>query len=187
MTARSLFVAVPVVVLAGTGLAWLTSAVAIDRDAASPAVELAQATPPAVPPAAGGPDQARQRPPFSPRAMCIEHVARAVGRRAALKVRLELKPEQLPKWQMYENAADEVTAKDLARCATLPTEMKDRPNFTERLNRREEMARSRLASLEAVKPSLMALYDSLTPEQKVVFDRPAFPGRRWPGRGFGRD
>ena len=188
MTARSLFVAVPALVLAGTGLAWLTSAVAIDRDLASPAVELAQATPPAVPPAAGGTDQARPRRPFSPRAACIEHVARVVGHRAALKVRLELQPEQLSKWQAYEKVADEVTAKDLARCATLPTEMKDRPKFTERLNRREEMVKNRLASLEAVKPSLMGLYELLTPEQKAVFDRPAFhDGGRDAWRRFGRD
>ena len=185
MSARSLFVAIPTLVVVGTGLAWLTSAAAIDVDSASPAVELAQATPPggAPPAAAGGTDQTRQRRAFSPRTACIDHVARGAGHRAALKIRLELKPEQMAKWQVYEKAADEVTTKDLARCASLPTEMKERPKFTERLNMHEDMAKRRLASLEAVKPSLLALYDSLSPEQKAVFDRPAFRSRRGPWRG----
>jgi len=174
MPSRSLLVAIPTLIAAGASLAWLTSAAAIDRDDLSPTVELAQA-PPAT---AGGGYQARPRRPFSPKAACIDHVARGVGHRAALKVRLELKPEQMPKWQAYEKVADEESAKRLARCASLPTEMKTPPGFTERLNRREQMAKDRLASLEAVKPSLLALYDALSPEQKALFDRPGFGAGR---------
>jgi hypothetical protein len=188
MSARSRFVVVSTLLVASGGLAWLTSAAAINTDAASPAAEVAQATPPAAgpPPAAGGTDQTRQRRPFSPRAACIGHVARDVGHRAALKVRLELNADQMAKWQAYDRAADGVTTKELARCASLPTEMKERPQFTERLNRREEMAKNRLTAIEAVKPSLLALYDSLSPEQKTVFDRPQFRGHRGPWRRFDR-
>ncbi len=42
------------------------------------------------------------------------------------------------------------------------------------------MMRTRLESLQSVKPSLMALYATLTPEQKAILDRP-MGGRR--GRG----
>jgi hypothetical protein len=35
------------------------------------------------------------------------------------------------------------------------------------------MMKARLAALEATKPSLQALYASLTPEQKAIFDKPS--------------
>ena len=38
------------------------------------------------------------------------------------------------------------------------------------------MMKTRLESLEAVKPSLMALYAKLTPEQKAILDRPKMMG-----------
>jgi hypothetical protein len=45
------------------------------------------------------------------------------------------------------------------------------------------MMKSRLASIEAVKPALVALYDKLSPEQKAVLDRPLMgPHHGWPGR-----
>jgi LTXXQ motif family protein len=59
------------------------------------------------------------------------------------------------------------------------------PGFADRMNRREEMMKSRLENFEAVKPTLLALYDKLSPEQKAVFDRPMMgrhhggPGRHW--------
>jgi hypothetical protein len=190
MHVRSLSVAIPTLLAIGAGLAWLTSADAINADPGSPAIELAQAgqSPGGFTPTPGGTDQTRQRRAFSPKAACIGRVARGVGHRAALKVRLELKPDQAAKWQAYEKAADEVSAKELARCATLPTEVKERPKFTERLDRREEMAKNRLAAIVAVKPSLVALYDSLSPEQKALFDRPQFQGNRGPWRRrFDRD
>jgi hypothetical protein len=62
--------------------------------------------------------------------------------------------------------------------------MKDRPKFTERMERREAMMKSRYESLEAVKPSLTALYAALTPEQQALFDRPMDGHRhKWHGRG----
>ncbi len=45
--------------------------------------------------------------------------------------------------------------------------------------------KSRLESVESVKPTLLALYDKLTPEQKEILDRPMMgrhhggPGRHW--------
>ena len=119
--------------------------------------------------------------------MCFERNARKVGARAYLKSRLDLKPEQMTAWNAFEKAADDATAKDKARCATLPVDVKTIPNFNERMNMREAMMKSRLESLEAVKPSLTALYAALTPEQQALFDRPMMGGphrrSRWHGRG----
>ena len=60
--------------------------------------------------------------------------------------------------------------------------MKERPSFAERMNQRETWMKSRLESLEAVKPTLLALYDKLTPDQKTVFDKPMM-GHRHGGPG----
>ncbi len=186
MSRRMKFLAVTTAVSAVAGLAWLGSAAAFGGgfDAAP---QLAQAAPPAAqPPATGaGPDRPRDRMAremrnFSPKDMCVEHVARRIGNRAYLKARLDLKPEQMALWNTFEKAADEVSAKDKARCASLPTEVKTPPNFMDRFNRREEMMKSRAESLSTVKPSLQALYASLTPEQKAVLDKPMM------GRGFHR-
>ena len=112
------------------------------------------------------------RPAFNPKEMCVERVARRIGNRAYLKARLDLTAQQMPLWTNFEKAADDAAAKDKARCATLPTEVKTPPTFPERMNMREEMMKARVAALEATKPSLQALYASLTPEQKAVFDKP---------------
>ncbi len=184
MLFRLPFLVVATSIVAAAGLAWLTSAGATDGGLDAP--QIAQAAPPAAAPPAAGGDTDRTRPlrTFSPQNMCKVRVARRIGYRAYLKARLDLKPEQIARWNAFEKAADEVSAKDKARCATLPTERKERPTFTERMNRQEDMMKATLASLEAVKPSVLALYAALTPEQKAVFDRPmGGPGRhRWRGQ-----
>jgi hypothetical protein len=184
MPIRPLFLAVPTALVAAAGLAWVTSATAFDGGPDT-APQVAQASPPATTPPAGRPDD-RMRPAFSPQKMCVEHVARKIGVRAYLKARLDLKPEQMQAWNAFEKAADGVSAKDKARCASLPTERKERPNFADRFNQREAMMKSRLDSIEAVKPSLLALYAELTPDQKQILDRPMMAGHHgWHGHHRG--
>jgi hypothetical protein len=184
MSIRSVYFAVPTALVAAAGFAWLTSATAFDGGFEG-APQVAQVAPPAAqPPAAGGgaDRRAERMPSFSPKAMCEEHIARRIGNRAYLKERLDLKGDQISAWDTFQKAADEASAKEKAKCAGLPTEMKTPPSFADRFTRREEMMKSRLESLEAVKPSLMALYDKLTPEQKAILDRPMMGGHRH-GRG----
>lgn len=150
--------------LLAAGLAFATPAAATESDV-DDLLELAQATPPA--PGAGP-----ERRSFSPQAACKDLVARRIGTRAYLKARLELKPEQMTAWSAFEKASDEASTKSLARCATLPTEMKDRPTYIQRLTAEEDMMKARVATIEAVKPSLAALFDVLTPDQKAILDRP---------------
>jgi hypothetical protein len=174
MSIRPVYLAVPTALVAAIGLAWLTSATAFDGGFDG-APQIAQAAPPAAtPPAAGGGADRRveRMREVSPKAMCEEHIARRIGNRAYLKSRLDLKPEQVSAWNTFEKAADEASAKEKARCASLPTESKTEPNFADRFNQREEMMRTRAESLQSVKPSLMALYAALTPEQKAILDRP---------------
>ena len=184
MRMRALFLAGPAAFVAVAGLSFAISAHAMTGDAGQISntdtdALIAQASPTPPPDARAG--ERRERRAFSPRAMCDEQVARRVGFRAYIKIRLNLKPEQMTAWSTFEKAADDVTTKEIARCAALPTEVKTPPTFVDRMNMREEAMKTRLAALEAVKPSMLALYNTLTPEQKVVLDRP-FMGV---GGGFG--
>jgi hypothetical protein len=187
MRLRALVLAAPVTLVAMAGLSFVISTSAMAYDVgqifdSSPLIAQAAPPPPAPPPGARAPGERRERPAFSPRALCQDEVARRVGFRAYLKTKLDLKPEQMAAWSAFEKTADEVTAKQTARCAMMPTEVKTPPSFSDRLNMREEALKARLDSMEAVKPSMLALYATLTPEQKVVLDRP-FMGL---GGGFER-
>lgn len=171
MSIRSLVL--PTALVLAAGFAFTTPASAFDLFDGDEAVELAQATP-ATPPQAG-PRGERARGAersFSPRSMCLDMAARRIGDRAYLKARLELKPDQMATWTAFEKAADEASAKSMARCQTLPAELKERPTYLERLTMEEDAMKARIATIEAVKPSLTALVAVLTPEQKALLDRP---------------
>lgn len=186
MSLRPLFpaVATSLVAAAGLGLAWLSSpALALDSGFDDP-LELAQATPPAVPPppTAGG----AERRNFNPKAFCLDRIARRAGSRAYLKVRLDLKPEQTTSWNAFAKASDDADVKDTARCNALPTEMKDRPSYVERLNLEEAFMKARIERIDAVKPTLVAFYDALSPEQKAVLDGPRPMGGMMGRHGHGQ-
>lgn len=170
MKFRPLIVALPVSLVAAAGLAWF----AVPANAVNGGTQLAQAqtTPaPAPQPPAANTDNRPMRH-FSPQKACYERSARKIGQRAYLKARLDLKPEQMALWNNFEKASDEVANKQKARCATLPTEHQQRPaSLTDRVNRQEERMKMRLEAIQAVKPSLTALYAALTPEQKEILDR----------------
>jgi len=179
MSLRSLLL--PSALVLAAGFAFATPASAFDLFAEDDGIELAQATPPAPPPPPGprgerakGAERAERN--FSPKAACLDMVARRIGDRAYVKARLELKPEQMTAWNAFEKAADEASAKSMARCQTLPAEMKERPGYVERLTMEEDMMKARIATIEAVKPSLTALVGVLTADQKAILDRPRMAG-----------
>lgn len=174
MSIRSLVL--PTALVLAAGFAFTPPASAFDLFDGDRAVELAQATPPAPAQAAPRGERARgaekAERSFSPRSMCLDMAARRIGDRAYLKARLELKPDQMTAWNAFEKAADEASTKTMARCQSLPTEMKERPTYLERLTMQEDAMKARVATIEAVKPSLTALVAVLTPEQKTLLDRP---------------
>jgi hypothetical protein len=182
MRVRPFFLAVPTALVAAAGLAWLAPASA-SNGGSDGMPQVAQAAPPAAPPSAAGGGPERMMREFSPKAFCEERVARRIGSRAYLKAKLDLKPEQVSAWDAFQKAADEASAKEKAKCASLPAETKTPPSLADRLTRREEMMKSRLESMQAVKPTLLALYDKLSPEQKTVLDQPMMgPRHGGPGR-----
>src|SRR5262245_57510398 len=173
MSLRPLLLAAPAVLAAG--LLFGAPSFALDAGLDDDLLELAQATPPATPPAAPGADR---RAAFNPKAFCLDRVARRAGNRTYLKVKLDLKPEQMTAWDNFAKASDDADVKDTARCNALPTDMKERPNYVQQLTLEETYMKARVERIEAVKPSLVALYDTLSPEQKAVLDRPRGMGGR---------
>ena len=156
MSVRPLIFAIPATavfsLVAAAGLAWMSPASALDSGSDDP-LELAQATPPAgPPPAAGGPDR-RARAAVNPKTFCLDQIARRAGNRTYIKTRLELKPEQMTAWNAFAKASDDADVKDTARCNTLPTEMKERPNYVDRLTMEENVMKARVERIEAVKPT----------------------------------
>ena len=187
MSFRPLIMAVPATALfslvAAAGLAWMSPASALDSGPDDP-LELAQATPPAAPPPAAGGQERRERAAVNPKAMCLDLIARRAGNRTYIKTRLELKPEQMTAWNAFAKASDDADVKDTARCNALPTEMKERPNYVDRLTMEENFMKARVERIESVKPSLLAFYNTLSPEQKTVLDRPR-PMGGMGGHGMG--
>jgi hypothetical protein len=173
MSFRPLLLAAPAVLAAGL---FLTAPASALDNGPDDLTELAQAPPAPPPPPAAGPerrgDRRADRPAFNPKQMCLDQIARRAGNRTYIKIRLELKPEQMTAWDAFAKASDEADVKDTARCNALPTEMKERPNYVDRLTREEDMMKARVERIEAVKPSLTAFYNTLTPDQKTVLDRP---------------
>jgi hypothetical protein len=168
---RPLLFAAPAALIAGLMLATPASAAfgsVLDDDL----LELAQATPPTPPAAGSGTDRRDRMANFNPKAFCLDRVARRAGNRTYLKIKLDLKPEQMTAWDAFAKASDSADVKDTARCNALPSDMKERPNYVDRLTMEETYMKARVERIEAVKPSLTALYGTLSPEQKTVLDQP---------------
>ncbi len=170
MLFRPLLLAAPAVLAAG----FMLSAPASALDSSSDdLLELAQATPPPPPgPGPVGADRRERAAAFNPKAICLDQVARRAGNRTYLRVRLELKADQTAAWDAFAKASDAADVKDTARCNALPAEMKERPGYVDRLTMEENTMKARVERIEAVKPSLVAFYNTLSPEQKTVLDRP---------------
>jgi hypothetical protein len=112
--------------------------------------------------------------------MCVEHFARSVGRLAYLEAKLQLSAEQQPLWNKWAEAtsAGSTTLRDDC-LAAVPAE--DTPKTAlDRDSLVEKLLTDKLDALKTARPALEALYQSLTPEQRMAFDRGTRPGR-WMG------
>lgn len=184
MSFRPLLMVAPAAFAAGLLLA--APAFSLDGATDSDLLELAQAAPatPAPPPAAG--PERHARPAFNPKSFCLDRIAKRAGNRTYLKIKLDLKADQMAAWDAFAKASDNADAKDTERCNALPTEMKERPSYVDRLTMEETMMKARIERIDAVKPTLVALYDKLSPEQKAVLDRPKRMAMKgWHHRGPG--
>lgn len=111
-------------------------------------------------------------PALRMKSMCIEHFARSAGRLAYLEARLQLKADQQPQWDKWRQAVTAGAEKERADCLADVPAAGTRPTALDRDNRFEKMMATKVATLQAARPALEALYQSLTAEQRLVFDRP---------------
>ena len=131
----------------------------------------------------------RMRDPAFAKDMCIEHFARSAGKLAYLEAKLQLTADQKPLWDKWEEAtaAGSATMKDDC-IAGVPA--KDTPSTAlDRDSRVEKLLTDKLDTLKTARPALEALYQSLSPEQRIAFDRSTkgrhkgMGGPRWQHHG----
>jgi hypothetical protein len=103
---------------------------------------------------------------------CKDMYARKVGEMAFLEAKLSLTANQNPLFDQWKQASLQIAKQREGECTSHMAQAHtpgQRPSVVDRLNREETMLKRRLADIDAVKPSLTAFYDSLTPEQKQEF------------------
>jgi len=115
---------------------------------------------------------------------CADHYARHVGRMAYLEAKLSLNETQRPLFESWkESVLSSARAHESTCLAHQPDFMhRHAHGFLERQAHMKERLQTRLADITAQEPSLKALYDSLTPDQKQVFDQAGMEGHMGRGR-----
>ena len=121
------------------------------------------------------------RDPASAKNICIEHFARSAGRLAYLEAKLQLTTDQQPLWNKWADATSAGNSTMRDDCvAAVPA--KDTPKTAlDRDSTIEKLLSDKLDALKTARPALEALYQSLTPEQRVAFDRGTQLGHRMGG------
>ena len=105
---------------------------------------------------------------------CIDHYARETGRLAFLEAKLDLTDAQKAPYDAWQHVLLDGAAKMRDAClADVPANAGSPPTVLDREARAEKMMSTRLASLQASRPALEALYAALTPQQKAEFDHMA--------------
>lgn len=117
---------------------------------------------------------------------CTNIYAGAVGKLAALEVKLNLTASQKSLFARWQKVKLENAKKHAEKCTAM-TPPAGKPSIMERFDRRTAMMEARLAELKAEKPSLEALVGALSPEQQNVLARAADHDRMGKmGHGMGR-
>jgi LTXXQ motif family protein len=105
-----------------------------------------------------------------PRQRCIDRLAWHAARRAYVETELNLTPEQRPLWDKLQSIAQSAQQRERQLCNGLKpdTEL----TMLDRLDRAQQFLSARLDALQVAKPAVQTLYQSLTPEQREIFDHP---------------
>jgi hypothetical protein len=102
--------------------------------------------------------------------MCSEHYARRVGQIAYLGATLDLNDSQRPLFDSWKNSVLGSAKQGETACLAHAPDMGHPPTALDREARMHAMLEARLAAMDAQKPALEALYQSLSPEQKAALD-----------------
>lgn len=113
-----------------------------------------------------------------PQERCAERYARKVARLAYLEARLNLTEQQKPAFAKWRQIKIDTADKRRASCLARQPGRGQNETAVEREARVEKRLSERLQTLQTTRPVLQALYESLSPEQKVVFDQAVARGHR---------
>lgn len=102
--------------------------------------------------------------------MCTEHYARTAGHLGYLQAKLGLSEAQQATFAKWRQAVLEQSAKERATCLEITPKANAKPTILEGEAHLEKMLSMKLQSLQATRPALEAVYESLSPEQKTIFD-----------------
>ena len=105
-----------------------------------------------------------------PQERCTDRLAWRAAMRAYTEVKLNLTPEQRPLWDRLQNIAQTEEQKERQLCSSLKPQEDE--TMLDRLDRMQQFMSTRLEALQAAKPAAQALYQSLSPEQRAIFDHP---------------
>lgn len=105
-----------------------------------------------------------------PRERCEDRLAWRAAMRAYTEAKLNLTAEQRPLWDKVQSAAQAEEQKERQLCGSLKSA--DGSTLLDRLDRRQQFLSTRLEGLQSVRPSVQALYQALTPEQRAILDHP---------------
>jgi hypothetical protein len=105
-----------------------------------------------------------------PQERCEDRLAWRAAMRAYVGAKLNLTPEQQPLWDKVQSIAQTGEQKERQVCSNLRP--REQESMLERLDRMQAFLSTRLEALQAAKPAVQALYQTLTPVQRAIFDRP---------------
>ena len=106
----------------------------------------------------------------NPQQRCVDRLAHRAAHRAYVETELNLTPQQQPLWDKLQGIAQSEQQKERQLCSQLKPESE--LTMLDRMDRVQRFLTARLDALQAAKPAVQALYQSLTPEQKAIFDHP---------------
>jgi hypothetical protein len=104
---------------------------------------------------------------------CTERYARKAAHLAYLEAKLGLNDQQKASYTKWQQVTLDAAAQRRDMCLQHKPREGAGPTAIERQARREKWLSTRLQQLQAARPVLQTLYDSLTPEQKAGFDQAA--------------
>jgi flagellar capping protein FliD len=121
----------------------------------------------------GGGGHGREARNQSPAQRCEDRLARQAGMVAYIVAKLNLTDQQKPLWNQVQSAMQAAADKQRALCANLkPRDQRASQTLLDRLDQRQQMLQARLEGMQQVRPSLQALYQALTPDQRAIVDHP---------------
>src|SRR5271165_3523691 len=115
----------------------------------------------------GGPERQWDTESQRPQERCAERYARRAARLAYLEARLSLTDQQKPAFAKWRQARLDAAEKRRAACLQHQPGQDQQLTALDREARREKILSEKLQTMQATRPALQALYDSLSAEQKA--------------------